>query len=400
MKFFLIVPDGMADHPLDELGGKTPVDAAETPNLDSVVADGLLGLAHTTCSRHKPGSDVATMCLLGYNPDEYYTGRAPLEAANMGIDLGPDDLAVRCNLITADEETLIDYSGGSVPSEDAHQLMKAVSEELGTSELEFFAGVSYRNILVMHGAGAIDHQTNAPHDVMGQKLADVFPTGERSEQFIDLMKRSREILSQHPVNQKRESEGLPQANMIWLWGTGLKPTMPTFQDRFGRSGAVIAAVDLIKGIGRVLGWDIIEVEGATGYIDTNYEGKAEAGIKAIEDHDFVFVHVEAPDEAGHAGDIEEKVQAIQNIDRFVIGPVREALREYPDHRLLILPDHPTPIAIRTHVKEPIPFAISGKGITHTGPETYSEANARQSTLKLDRGYELMSLFLDLEGLEA
>ncbi|MBI2191809.1 MAG: cofactor-independent phosphoglycerate mutase [Planctomycetes bacterium] len=398
MKYFLIVPDGMADHPIRELGGRTPVEAAVTPHLDAACSDGRLGLAHTTCSAHSPGSDVATMCLLGYNPDRYYTGRAPLEAASLGIELGPRDLAVRCNLITADEEKLIDYSAGSIPTESAHVLMKAVSAALGTETLNFYPGVSYRNLLVVRGCGPLVLKAFPPHDVMGRRLQDIYPTGEGSDLLTGLIRRSRSVLADHPVNRDRERSGKPPANLIWLWGAGQKPALPTFSSRFGRSGAVVAAVDLIKGIGRILGWDVLTVEGATGYFDTNYRGKAEAGIAALRDHDFVFVHVEAPDEAGHAGDVREKIRAIENVDRHVIGPVREALRAYPEHRLLILPDHPTPIAIRTHVKEPVPFALCGSGITSGGPSTYSEARARRSTLKLDRGYELMDLFFDLRGL--
>jgi 2,3-bisphosphoglycerate-independent phosphoglycerate mutase len=396
MKYLLIVPDGMADHPLEELDSRTPVEAAHTPNLDAICSEGILGSAHTTCSSHSPGSDVATMCLLGYNPDEYYTGRAPIEAASMKIELGPLDTAIRCNLITADEEKLIDYSGGAIPTEDGHQLIEAVAEELGTDELVFYPGVSYRNILVRRGKGDLNVEANPPHDVMNQRLEDVLPTGEDSGLLRDLMSHSRKILEEHPINRKRVAEGKAAANMIWLWGNGLKPALPTFAERFGRSGCVIAAVDLIKGLGEILGWDIPHVEGATGYFDTNYDAKAQAGIEALKDHDFVFVHVEAPDEAGHEGNIEEKIRAIETIDEKVIGPCVAALKEYPEHRVLVLPDHPTPIAIRTHVKEAVPFAMSGTGVEAGPPVSYSEAKAKEAEVQFENGYELMDYFLDLK----
>ncbi|MDP6359506.1 MAG: cofactor-independent phosphoglycerate mutase [Planctomycetota bacterium] len=396
MKYLLIVPDGMADHPLEKLDGQTPVEAAHTPNLDAICSEGILGSAHTTCSSHSPGSDVATMCLLGYNPDEYYTGRAPIEAASMKIELGPLDAAIRCNLITADDERLIDYSGGAIPTEDGHELIKAVADELGTDELVFYPGVSYRNILVRRGKGDLSVTANPPHDVMNQRLENVLPTGEDSGLLRELMGRSREILERHPVNLQRVREGKSPANMIWLWGNGLKPALPTFAERFGRSGCVIAAVDLIKGMGELLGWDVPHVEGATGYFDTDYDAKAEAGIEALADHDFVFVHVESPDEAGHEGNIEEKIKAIESIDEKVIGPCIEALRQHPEHRVLVLPDHPTPIDIRTHVKEAIPFAMSGTGVDAGPPVTYSEAKAKEAEVQFENGYELMEYFLDLK----
>jgi 2,3-bisphosphoglycerate-independent phosphoglycerate mutase len=396
VKYLLIIPDGMADHPIKELGGRTPVEAARTPNLDAVCSEGCLGLADTTCSRHPPGSDVATMCLLGYDPDQYYSGRAPLEAASMGIDLAPDDVAVRCNLITADQETLIDYSGGVIPTEDGHTLMDAIRKALGSETLIFYPGVSYRNILVLRGKGTLRAKTNPPHDVMGRKLTDIYPTGEDGKFLTGLIKRSREVLAAHPVNRERERQGKRPANLIWLWGAGNKPAMPSFKARYGRTGAAVGAVDLIKGVARVLGWDVPEVKGATGYLDTNYEAKAGAAIRALEDHDLVLVHVEAPDEAGHEGNIGEKVKAIERIDERVIGPCRAALRSYPRHRTLILPDHLTPIAVRTHVRGPVPFGLCGTGIASGGPVAYSEANAQKAALRFDRGYELMDYFLDLK----
>jgi len=397
VKYLVIIPDGLADHPLEELGGRTPVEAARTPNLDAACSEGLLGLSDTTCSAHPPGSDVATMCLLGYNPDEYYTGRAPLEAASMGLELAPDDVAVRCNLITADDEQLIDYSGGVIPTQDAHELLAAVREELGTEDLAFYAGISYRNILVLRGRGKLRAETNPPHDGMGEKLTDIYPTGEDGAFLTDLIRRSREILSSHPINRQRVKDGKRPANLIWLWGAGNKPAMPSFRQRFGRSGAAIAAVDLVKGLARVLGWDVPEVEGATGYLDTNYGAKAEAGIRALEDHDLTLIHIEAPDEAGHEGNTEEKIKAIESIDEKIVGPCWDALCAYPEHRMLVMPDHPTPIAVRTHVKEPVPFALRGTGIEPGGPMEYSEAKARTAALRFDRGYELMGYFLGPMG---
>jgi 2,3-bisphosphoglycerate-independent phosphoglycerate mutase len=396
MKYAIIIPDGMADYPLAELGGRTPVEAAETPHLDGICREGFLGLVHTTCGVHPPGSDVATLCLLGFDPDTCYSGRAPLEAASAGLDLGPDDLAVRCNLVTVSDETLMDYSGGAIPTAEAHELIDAVERALGEPGIEFYPGVSYRNLLILRRRGHLQPKTFPPHDVMGRRLVDIYPSGEGSDLFRDLILRSQNVLESHPVNRDRVSRGLPPANRIWLWGAGRKPTLPRFHDRFGRTGAVIAAVDLVKGVGRTLGWQVIQVEGATGGLDTNYEGKAAAAIEALKTADLVCVHIEAPDEAGHAGNAREKVTAIERVDRYVIGPVRQALNAYPGWRLLVLPDHPTPVPVRTHVKEPVPFAICGTGIPRGQSKAFSEAQARTSDFYIERGYELMDYFLDLK----
>lgn len=395
MKYFVIIPDGMSDYPLDELNGQTPLEAAATPNLDAVCREGRLLLVNTTCSNHPPGSDVATMCLLGYDPDIYYTGRAPLEAASMGIQLGPKDVAIRCNLVTVNDGVLVDYSAGAIPTEEAHLLIAAIDGAMGSPSIRFFPGVSYRNLLVLKDAEDFAAATFPPHDVMGKRLEEIWPSGQGSDILLDLTKRSLPLLEEHPVNKRRSSQGLPAANMIWLWGAGTRPAMPGFKELHGCDGAVIAAVDLVKGLGRVIGWQVINVKGATGDIHTNYEGKAAAGIDALNDFDFVLVHVEAPDEAGHAGNAEEKIKAIENVDRLVIGPVRDGLSSFPQFRLLILPDHPTPIPVRTHVKAPVPAVICGTGIGPDSNFACTEANAERNGLRIDRGFKLMDYFIRL-----
>ncbi|MBI5676927.1 MAG: cofactor-independent phosphoglycerate mutase [Planctomycetes bacterium] len=378
MKYCIIIPDGMADYPIEKLGGRTAVETARTPNLDFLAQNGQLGVARTIPGGFPPGSDVANLTIVGYSPKEYYSGRAPLEAASIGIRLEKDDWAFRCNLITADEDTLEDFCAGHIKTDEAGVLIKLLNEKLGSDAVQFYAGKSYRHIMVYKGAQKMNAKCFPPHDIMGQSIKKHLPKGNGSEILVDLMGRSRDVdLEENP------------ANMIWLWGQGHRPNMPTFKERFNLTGAVITAVDLIKGIACYLGWDIIDVPGATGYLDTNYANKSQYALKALETHDIVLIHIEAPDEAGHEGNVHEKVLAIEQIDSKIIGTILAAKNKFRDLRILVLPDHYTPIAKRTHTPESVPFAAFGTGIEKGIGLPYTEANAHASGLHIKDGYRLI-----------
>ncbi|MFW6158265.1 MAG: cofactor-independent phosphoglycerate mutase [Planctomycetota bacterium] len=393
MKYCIVIPDGMADYPIDELGGKTPLEAADTPNMDRVAKRGRQGTLHTVPAGMDPGSDVAIMSVLGVDPATCYTGRAPLEAASMGVELGPRDTAFRCNLVTVDEETMIDYSAGHITTPEAAALIEAIEKRLGTDAIRFYPGVSYRHLMVYGGPEDVSAQCTPPHDITGEPYKKHLPRGPGAELLRELMESSAEILEPHDVNAVRIDHDESPANMIWLWGSGKAPTLRTFQDRFGKTGAVISAVDLVKGIGTCLGFDVIEVEGATGYLDTNYAGKAEAAISALATHDLVVVHVEATDEAGHKGSVREKIQAIEDIDAKVLGPILDAMLDQTDFRILVTPDHPTPISERTHVAEPVPFAMCGTDVQPVHEMPFSEKTASDTGLQIEHGHELMAYFL-------
>lgn len=398
MKYIVIVPDGAADYPIDILGGKTPLEVAEIPFMDSLAKKGLLGRVKTIPRGFVPSSDVANLSLLGYEPDLYYTGRGPLEAANLGIELGENDLAFRCNLITESEGKLLDYSAGHITDKEAKILMEDINKSLGTDTTQFFFGRSYRNLMVIRGGkkiGLDKLKYFAPHDIMGQDISRYLPKGKNSEIIIDFMNRSREILLKHEINRVRIDLGEGPANMIWLWGCGQKPAMPLFEERFAVKGAVISAVDLIKGIGKIIGLKVIEVEGANGYYDTNYRGKAQSALEALEDYDFVFIHIEATDEAGHNQDLRMKIICLERIDKMVVGTIVKGLSG-SDFRILITPDHPTPISKRTHTDEPVPFLIAGAGISGGNFSSYSEVEAQNSSLYFDKGIDLMKYFLKQE----
>lgn len=394
MKYAIIIADGMADYPQVELGGRTPLEVAKTPNGDSIARSGGLGVAQTIPEGFSPGSDIATLCLLGYDPEKYYTGRAPLEAANLGIELGPEDWAFRCNLITARDDVLEDFSAGHISTEEAHALMGFLDEKLSSGQIHFYGGKSYRNIMLCKGPLDVKAECVPPHDIVGRSITENLPKGRGSELLIKVMEGSRPILAEHEVNRRRLSQGKSPANMIWLWGQGKRPAIPTFHESFGiQKGAVITAVDLIKGIARYLKWDVIEVPGATGYLDTDYRAKGRFAVEALKDHDLVLVHVEAPDEASHEGSAEEKIRSIENIDAHILGPVLEALKAYSDYRILFLPDHYTIIQTRTHSAEPVPFAICGTGVGPPSGLTFTEGNALKTGLRFGRGHELMRHFL-------
>src|SRR5512136_72446 len=334
MKYAVLIGDGMADEPLEQLGGRTPLEAANIPNMREIVRRGQIGLIQTIPAGMPPGSDVATLSVLGYDPKKYYSGRAPLEAAKLGIMLGPDELAFRCNLITVEDGRIADYAGGHITSDEAKELVASLSRQMSTPTVKFYPGVGYRHICVMKGTDMVRVDCTPPHDVIGQPVKNHMPRGDGAGLLVDLMERSRDLLEGHEVNKTRLSRGQRPANMIWLWGQGVTPRMPSFKDRFGVEGSVISAVDLLNGIAKLVGLELVEVPGATGYYDTNYEGKGTYAIKSLEERDFVLVHVEAPDEAGHNGDLEQKIRAIQSFDRLVVGPLMRTLGDVPHYRLM------------------------------------------------------------------
>lgn len=390
MKYIVLVGDGMADYPIPELGGLTPLQAADTPNMDFIAKHGKCGLAKTVPDDMPPGSDVANLSIMGYDPQKYYSGRGPLEAASIGINLQKDEIAFRCNLITEKNGLLADYSSGHISSEEAGILIKAVDKELGKS-CRFFAGVSYRHLLIMkQGENA---QCTPPHDVVGQSIEDVMPHGESSEFLISLIRDSKPILENHEINNKRKKAGKNIANLIWPWGQGKAPEMPLFKDMFGVWGSIISAVDLLKGIGKYAGLNIIDVPGATGYLDTNFSGKAQYALSSLKERDFVLVHVEAPDEAGHMGNIEAKIKAISDFDEKVVGGMLNELGGFGDFKVMVLPDHPTPTSIRTHTREPVPFAIYSSTERADYVSRYDEFAAKEGIFGIMEGHRLMNLLI-------
>ena len=393
MKFCIIIPDGMADYKLEKLGGRTPLEAARTPFLDNISYNGLLGLVKTVPKEFPPGSDIACLSVLGYDPKVYYTGRAPLEAASLGIKLRDKELAVRCNLITVHNDILEDFSAGHISDNEARSIISTLNERLGKDTIRFHAGKGYRNIMIYNGDGKIEAVCTPPHDIIGKPIECNLPKGKGSEILIDLMKNSHQILENHDVNKVRLDLDENPANMIWLWGQGQRPSIPPFKETYGLSGAVVTGVDLLKGIATYLGWNIINVPGATGYLDTNYKAKAQYAIEAIETHDMVLIHIEAPDEASHEGNIYEKIHAMENIDSKIIGPVYNALKKYNAFRMLVLPDHYTSIQEKTHTSDPVPFATYGTDSVKKSKLSFTESNASRTRIKIKNGYELMGHFI-------
>lgn len=394
MKYAIIIPDGAADEPLPELGGKTPLEAAQTPNMDRVAMEGRQGLVRTVPEGFESGSDVATMCLLGYDPALYHTGRAPLEAAAQNIPLAPTDWVFRCNLVTAVDGIMKDHSAGGISDAEAQKLIGDLSRSLNLAGFEFYTGVSYRNLLVYRGPDAFDVRTKPPHEFPEEPVQRYLPRGKGQDVLRQIMDRSRELFAAHEINEVRKQTGLNPATQVWLWGQGHAPAMPTFEQRFGvKNGAMITGVDLLRGLAALLGWTNLGVDGMTSFHDTNYAGQGETTAAALERYDLVFSHVESPDEASHQADWETKVDAIEHIDRHVVGPVLEKLRTFPEWRLLVMPDHPTNIATRKHGYAPSPFAMAGTRVKSLRPMPYSERNAAASDLKIDRGHELMEYFL-------
>ena len=391
-KYAIIVPDGAADEPLEQFGKKTVLEAAKTPNMDKISTQGRQGLVRTVPADMEPGSDIAQMSLLGYDPRRYYSGRAPIEAVARNIKLAINDWVFRCNLVTIADGKMADHSAGHISTAEAGKLIKELDSQLGSEQIRFHAGISYRHLVVFKGLD-FDVQTYPPHDYIGKAIEKILPRGKGGELLIDLMARSQQLFTNHDINKVRRDLGENQVSSIWLWGQGKKAQMERFHKRFRINGAAIAAVDLVKGLAKLIGFDLIDVPGATGFVDTNYQGKASAAIKALDKYDIVFIHIEAPDEASHNGSAEMKKKAIEQIDKYIVGPVLEALQNYESWRILVMPDHPTPIRSRAHSSEPVPFAMSGdniSGILHTN---FSEANAAKSGFRIDNGFELMEYFL-------
>jgi 2,3-bisphosphoglycerate-independent phosphoglycerate mutase len=396
MKVIILLGDGMSDVQYNELGNKSPLQAAQTPNMDFMAQHGRVGVAHTVPDGLPPGSDVANLSVFGYDPRTCYTGRSPLEAISMGVTLGPDDVAFRMNLVTLSPHGssiyMKDFSAGHISTAEAHELLETLQKELGSPEIEFHAGVGYRHLMVWRG-GKDGMKATPPHDITGKSILDFLPTGEGADTLNNIMNHAQMVLHNHPVNVRRKEQGHLPANSIWLWGHGKTPRIAPFREKFGLSGAVISAVDLIKGIGICAGLDVINVEGATGYIDTNYLGKAQAALRALEDHDFVYVHVEAPDEASHAGNMQHKLQAIEDFDHQVVGTILEGVKKFADYAILCTPDHPTPVKLMTHTSEPVPFIIyrgaEGQG---NGACSYDETQAASTGVVLE-GHMLMKELL-------
>lgn len=399
MKYLILLGDGMADEPLAELGGKTPLEAAVTPHMDALAAQGETGMVQTVPEGFPPGSDVANLSALGYDPHLYYTGRSPLEAVSMGVHLSDEDVAFRCNLVTlSDEEnyagkTMLDYSAGEISTAEAGTLIADIGRLMGNQALRFYPGISYRHLLVWSG-GPEKTVLTPPHDISGQPVADYLPQGEGADTLRRLMEESNKHLPDHPVNSKRIRENQRPANSVWLWGQGKKPALPSFKDRYQLTGSVISAVDLVKGIGLCAGLEVVEVAGATGNIHTNFRGKTEAALHELKrGQDFVFVHVEAPDEAGHQGDLAIKIKAIEEVDK-MLGQLLQGISQFPAFRIMVLPDHPTPLSIRTHTGNPVPFVRYAKGNdTKNAAKGYSEAEAKKSGLFYPNGPALMDSFI-------
>ncbi len=404
MKYVVVLPDGVADRPLKSLGNKTPLEVAKHPNMDWIAREGITGWAHTIPHGFPPGSDVGCMSVFGYDPRKYHTGRAPLEAAAQGIALGPDDVAFRCNTVEASDGVLKDYSAGHIESDDSRELIHAANERLGAKYgMRFHPGVMYRHLAVIAGKQYAEAQCTPAHDLTGKPF--VWPTGPGADLLKSVMQESAALLATHPVNQRRVKAGKPAGNMLWFWGQGTAVTAPSFEQAYGLRAACISAVDIVRGLGTVVGFAIIPVPGITGYFDTNYKGKAEYALKALDRYDLVLVHIEPTDEAGHMGDAQKKIEAIEDTDRLVVGTLLEGLKRRGEpYAILVVPDHPTSVELRTHINEPVPFALYATGARPGdrerragGPKdavgAYSETAVKGSSTRFEDGYQLMPFFL-------
>lgn len=400
VKYIVLLCDGMADRPLEELGGKTPMTAAVKPNMDTLARQSVVGMVKTVADGLKPGSDVANLSVMGYDPFLYYSGRSPLEAGSIGIDMKPTDVSFRCNLVTlSDEEKLedrilIDYCADDISTEEARELVKALAEHFNSEEFQLYSGISYRHCLIWN-KGTTDVGTlTPPHDITGKPVRGHLSTSENAAPLLKMMEESYHILKDHPVNKARIERGLRPANSCWFWGEGVRKPLPKFKDKFGLDGAVISAVDLIKGIGKFAEMKVVELDGVTGYIDTDFDAKANAAIEELKDgRDFVYIHVEAPDECGHRHEIENKVRAIELIDEKILGAILNSADEIGDFKIMILPDHPTPLSLRTHTSDSVPFMIFDSTRDYEGVECFDEIHAEQTGIKVDVGHTIMKKFL-------
>ncbi len=403
VKYVVIVGDGMADYPVESLKGRTPLMVAGTPHMDWMANHGEIGLVRTIPEGFTPGSEIANLSIFGYDPIRYYTGRGPLEAASLKVKLSADDIAFRCNLVTlrfqGNKTFMEDFSAGHITNEEAKKVILDIDKQMGTNEIRFYAGVSYRHLMVLkNGAAKFSNLAKLsvppPHDLVGKEISSYLPQME--EPVLSLMQESQRLLKNHPVNRVREASGLPPANSIWLWGQGRSPQMMPLKERFGIDGYVISAVHLIKGIGILAGLEVMEVPGITGFIDTNYDGKAQYTLKGLRKKDFVYVHVEAPDEASHMGNLQLKVEAIEAFDQKIVGTILGGMKEFKRYKVMVIPDHPTPLSVRTHTADPVPFVIySNEGGGASGhAKSFDEVCASQTGIFIEKGFELIERFLN------
>ena len=396
MKYIILVPDGLADEPLKELEGKTPMEAAHTPNMDYLAQNGFSALVQTIPDGLPPGSDIGNLALMGFDPKKNFSGRASLEAANLGIKLKNDEIVFRCNLVTIKGGIMVDYSAGHISTDESKNLIEHLERAIDWPDVRFYPGKSYRHLMVFKSInvpGMLVIKTTPPHDIIEKPVDSYLPAGPQSDVLLKIMHKSKQILEGHQINKMREDLGENPANMIWLWGQGSRPNLPLFKDRYGLKGAVISAVDLVNGIGRLAGMDVIDVPGANGYYDTNYKGKAKYALDSLNKNDFVFVHVEATDEAGHNGDWKAKVKCCEHFDKEIVGTILKFFEKPKGVRILICPDHPTPVAKRVHDRAPVPFVMWGEGIEAHGTKNYSERAAASQGLRFKSGQEMIQFFL-------
>lgn len=400
MKYVVVLCDGMADYPVPALGGKTPMMVAKKPHIDALAAKAEVGLVRTVAPGLKPGSDVANMSVLGFDPHRFYTGRSPLEAASIGIDMKDSDVSLRTNLVTLSDKgepfadkVIEDYCADDISTGEAHQLIEAVQAAFGGGEYDFYTGVSYRHCLIWHGGTTELGNMTPPHDITGKVIGPHLPTAETARPLLEMMEKSFDLLKDHPVNKARVAAGRRPANCIWLWGEGKRPALQPFEALYGIKGGMISAVDLLKGIANCAGMEVAEVPGVTGYIDTDFEGKARAALDLLTRNDLVYVHFEAPDECGHRNEPENKVKAIEMIDSRVLPILEEGLEQYEDYKILLLPDHPTPIVTRTHASDPVPYLLYQKSAPKTGVDTINEETAKATGIYMENGPAMMPHFL-------
>lgn len=400
MKYVVVLCDGMADYPVPALGGKTPMMVAKKPHIDALAAKAEVGLVRTVAPGLKPGSDVANMSVLGFDPHRFYTGRSPLEAASIGIDMKDSDVSLRTNLVTLSDKgepfadkVIEDYCADDISTEEARQLIEAVQAAFGGGKYDFYTGVSYRHCLIWHGGTTELGNMTPPHDITGKVIGPHLSTAETARPLLEMMEKSFDLLKDHPVNKARVAAGRRPANCIWLWGEGKRPALQPFEALYGIKGGMVSAVDLLKGIANCAGMEVAEVPGATGYIDTDFEGKAKAALDLLTRNDLVYVHFEAPDECGHRNEPENKVKAIEMIDSRVLSILEEGLEQYEDYKILLLPDHPTPIVTRTHASDPVPYLLYQKSAPKTGVDTINEETAKATGIYMENGPAMMPHFL-------